>query len=200
MQTKFTQLIMFFVIFGPASLLGQTEDRWQLHFLTGVYSPSEDEMQNVYGDGITGKIVFTSPIGEHGRLKFSGNYFGLKGDPFYRSRDFDAGDAGKLTLGGFSFTLETSAKSASNPKLYFGAGIDYLFGREKIIGIKASHGEAIGMHLSISPHIKLSNKIAFVAEASYQFQEITFKESKNRYHLNLSGANLLFGLAYLFVQ
>jgi len=190
--------ILILINLVPLQLFGQTNNRWQLIVLGGVYSPIDDEIQNVYGDGPTGEFALAAPVGRSGRLKFGASFFTRKGDPFYKSDDFDAGDAGELTLAGPSLSFETHVLTAGYPRLYFGAGVDYVFGREEITGQETGNGEAIGAHISLTPEFRLSNRILFLAEASYRFLEITFKSGRDRYRFNLSGASLLVGFSFKF--
>ncbi len=192
--------ILFSFIFSlfliPCCVFSQDVGRWQLVALGGAFSPSDDEIQNIYGASFTGKVAVTAPLGKRGRIRIGGSFLERKGDPFYQSRDFYLPDAGQLSLRGASLTFETRARSANNPRLYLGAGVDYVFGREKINGLDASTGGAIGAHVSLTPEIDLTSTLAFTAEISYEFLELTFRNGRNRYKFNLSGARMLAGLAF----
>ncbi|MFQ5677738.1 MAG: hypothetical protein ACE5G1_17750, partial [bacterium] len=120
------------------------------------------------------------------------------GDPFYKSPDFDAGNAANLSLTGFSLTLENNSSAHDFPMLRLGAGIDYVFGKETITGQASSTGQSIGGHISLTPEFPISHRISFFAEAGYRFLELTFRHERDRFKFNLSGANLLIGLGYNF--
>lgn len=180
----------------PLMTFAQEGSRWQLLVLGGVFSPADDEIQNVYGTPMTGKVALTMPLGELGRMRIAGTYLERRGDPFYQTPDFFAGDASELTLKGVSFTIESRARTAKNPRIYFGVGVDYVFARERITGLNGSKGEAIGAHLVLTPEVELTKTVALIGEVGYQFLQITFKSGRNRYRFNLSGARLLAGLAF----
>ncbi|MFQ6113312.1 MAG: hypothetical protein ACE5NG_04380 [bacterium] len=198
MKTLASTLIIGLLNFVPVWLFGQDEPRFQLIALGGVFSPIDNEIQNIYGGGPTGQIALAASVGEYGRVKFGGNFFNRSGDPFYQSRDFDAGDPAELTLTGLSLSLEANPLTAGYPRLYFGAGVEYVFGKEEITGQESGDGGAIGARLSVTPEFRLSQRISFIAEAGYRFLELTFKSDRDRYRFNLSGASLLLGLGYNF--
>jgi hypothetical protein len=196
MKNRVMAGFMSLLFMVPSSLFAQEGDRWQLLALGGVFSPIDEEVQNIYGASLTGNIAVTAPLGKRGRIRLGSSLLERRGDPFYQSRDFYLPGAGKLSLRGVSMTLETHARTTGNPRLYIGGGVDYFFGREKLNGLDASKGGAIGAHLSLTPEIRVTSTVALVAEASYQFLEITFKSGRERYKFNLSGARLLAGLAF----
>lgn len=185
------------ILILPSVLLGQTNGL-QLMALGGVFSPSDDEIQNVYGDGPSGKLALSVTLSEISRLKIATDLFKQNGDPFYQSDDFNAGDAADLSLTSISLAVEVHPLTPGYPRLYFGAGVDYVFAKEEIVGQKTGDGGAVGAHFSIIPEIRLGNNLSLLAEISYRFLEITFKSDRDRYKFNLSGANLLIGLGYYF--
>ncbi|MFQ5649952.1 MAG: hypothetical protein ACE5IY_08415 [bacterium] len=191
----FTALLML-----PAQGFAQNGGRWQVMAVGGVFSPAEDEIQNIYGDGVAGEFALALPLGASGRLKLGLDRFQRDGDPFYKADDFNAGNAADLSLTGISLALQSHALTRSFPRLYFGAGIDYVFGREEIAGQKASTGGAIGAHVAVMPEIRLNSRLSLLAEARYRFLEMTFKNGRDRYRFDLSGASLLLGLGYRFGQ
>ncbi|NIR47312.1 hypothetical protein GWO43_02405 [candidate division KSB1 bacterium] len=194
MCNKFAFLFLLVIAIIPTQGFAQSNQPWQVSALGGVFSPADDELQNVYGDAAVAKLAVGTPIGQWGRLRFATDYFNRDGDPFYQSKDFDAGDAGELTLTGISLSLQTNPLTTGYPRLYFGAGVDYVFAKEEIIGQDTGDGSAIGAHVSFTPEFRISQRLIFVTEASYRFLEITFKSGRERYQFNLSGARLLIGL------
>ncbi|MCG8603452.1 hypothetical protein MJD09_00420 [bacterium] len=196
MRNRVKAIFILLVLMVPSTIFAGDGDRWQLLALGGVFSPIDKEVQNIYGASFTGNLAITAPLGKRGRIRLGGNLLERQGDPFYQSRDFYLPDAGKLSLRSISMTLETHARTTGNPRLYIGGGVDYFFGREKLNGLDTSEGGAIGAHLSLTPEVRVTSTVALVAEASYQFLEITFKTGRERYKFNLSGAKLLAGLAF----
>lgn len=196
-MSKLRTCILVALSILPSLLLGQAKGL-QLMALGGVFSPSDDEIQNVYGDGPSGKLALAVTLSEISRLKIATDLFKQNGDPFYQSDDFNAGDAADLSLTAISLAVEVHPLTPGYPRLYFGAGVDYVFAKEEIIGQKTGNGGSVGAHFSIIPEIRLGNHLSLLAEVSYRFLEITFKSDRDRYEFNLSGANLLIGLGYDF--
>ncbi|MCH8874098.1 hypothetical protein IH824_15230 [candidate division KSB1 bacterium] len=192
------KIIALLTCLFPLQLIAQSNNGWQLIALGGVFTPIDEEIQNIYGDAPLGKIVLSSPLGKQGRLKFGVNSFNRSGDPFYQSPDFNAGNVADLTLTGVSLSLETNPLTSGHPIVRLGAGIEYVFGKERIVEQKSGTGRAVGAHLSLTPEFPISKRVSFFAEASYRFLEITFKRDRDRYKFDLSGANLLVGLGYKF--
>ena len=198
MKRKLILTISLLSLFIPLTAFAQIGDQWQIFVLGGVFSPVNDEIQNVYGDGPTAHFALASALGQRGRIKLAVNYFNQNGDPFYRSVDFVADNAGELTLTGASLSLETNPLTNKYPHLYFGAGVDYVFGKESITGLADGDGNGIGAHLSFIPEFQISQRLSLVVDATYRFLEIKFKSGRNRYQFDLSGANLTIGLGYNF--
>ena len=196
MAAKLVCAAMIVYILAPTKLLGQNEDNWQIIVAAGAHSPSEEEIQNIYGGGFIGTVGFAMPLGELGRIQFRASHVRHKGDPFYRLADFNAGEAAKLTLTGLSFTIETRTRGVENPRLHFGFGVGYVFAREKIVRVDSNNGSSIGAHISLAPEIRVSEKLSIMAEASYQLLEVTFTSGRDRYQFDLNGASLLMGLVY----
>ncbi|MFQ5639277.1 MAG: hypothetical protein ACE5IR_14940 [bacterium] len=197
MNLNILKIILIATSFLPVQLFSQSEAGYKLLALGGVFSPSDDEIRNIYGDALLGKVELAAPLSPFSRLRLGANVFSRNGDPFYQSGDFNAGDVADLTLKGVSLSLETNPfrKNKTQVQLYFGAGVDYVFANEEILGRETGDGSAIGAHISVTPEFPLSQRVSFVAEASYRWLEITFKSGRNRYKFNLSGASLLIGLA-----
>lgn len=182
----------------PCQLAAQNDTAWQLSTLGGVFAPNQTELQSIYGNGFAGSLQAAVKIGASGRLQAGFDRFQRRGDPFYRSAEFDAGNAAELTLTGLSFTLQSHALTRGYPRLYFGAGLDYVFAREKIREQGVSKGQTVGAHFSLTPELRLSRRLFLVANASYRFIEVTFKNDRSRYTFDLSGTSLLVGLAFAF--
>ncbi len=193
---KLTVLAGFILM--PLNLFGQNDGRWQLLMLGGVHAPADNEVQNIYGSGPFAQVALAAPLGERGRLRLTANHFRREGDPYYQADDFDAGNAGKLTLTGVSLILETRGPTARNPRLFVGAGVVYVFGSEKISGLATSYGDGLGLCVGLAPEVRLSERFSLAAEAGYRLLEITFHSGKDRYRFNLSGGSLLIGLAVHF--
>lgn len=192
------KIIVLLACLFPLHLNAQSKNDWQLIALGGVFTPANEEIQNIYGDAPLGKIVLSSPLGKQGRLNFGVNSFNRSGDPFYQSPDFNAGNAADLRLTGVSLSLATNPLTSGHPIVRLGAGIEYVFARERIVAQKSGIGRAVGAHLSLTSEFPFSTRISFFAEASYRFLEITFKRDRDRYKFDLSGANLLVGFGYKF--
>ena len=125
MKNEIISVALFTLFLVPGHLLAQSDGRWQLVALGGMFSPSDDEIQNIYGASLTGKVAVTAPLGKRGRIRIGGSFLERKGDPFYRSRDFYLPDAGQLSLRGASMTFETRARSAKNQSNHvFGLEVD----------------------------------------------------------------------------
>ncbi len=191
-------LLAVYISLLPCHVTAQNRSDWQISTLAGVFSPNQTELQNVYGNGFAGSVTAAVGIGSSGRLQVGLDRFQRRGDPFYNSEDFNAGDAAELSMTGLSFTLQSHALTRNYPRLYFGAGLDYVFARESIREQEMSTGQAVGAHLSIAPEIRLSQRLHLVARATYRFLEVTFKNDRSRYTFDLSGTNLLIGLGYSF--
>lgn len=188
-------LLITFICLAPLTAFAQSDGRWQVIVLGGVFAPVEDDLQDTYGTGLTGKLAFSGPLGSRARLKLAADYFQHAGDPFFASDDFIPDDVGELTVVGGSLSLEACALASRYSRLYFGAGVDYVYGRETIFDDR-SDGSDIGAHISFSPEFRFSKLASFVAEAHYRFLEIHFKNGNQRYQFNLSGPSLLVGLAF----
>lgn len=182
----------------PPNLFGQSDDRWQLIVLSGVHAPAAREVQNMYGSAPLLQLAAAVPLGERGRLRLTANHYRRAGDPYYEAEDFAAGDAGELVLTGVSLNIETRGPTARNPRLFVGAGVVYVFGREKIRGLATSHGDGLGVCAALAPEVRLSRKISLAAEAGFRLLEVTFQNGRDRYRFNLSGGSLLIGLAVHF--
>lgn len=184
--------------FLPASGQAQLDSRWQVFVMGGIYSPIEEEVENIYGSSFQGLLALSSPLGDFGRMKVVADFLQTKGDPYYRNKDFRAGDAATLSLRSVALLIETSGRSANNPRLFLGAGLVYAVAREKIVGVSSNPGDGIGVQFAVAPEVRLLSRISLVADAAYRFLQLTFRNDKDRYRLNLSGGSLKFGLAYHF--
>ncbi len=188
--------ICFMMFFLPWQAQTQDADAFQLHLLGGTFSPGNDELQNIYGNGFSGKIALATDIGTKGRLKLGLSRLRRAGDPFYDSPDFYAGDASTLTLYDAILSVETDFLTPGYPKLYFGVGVNYASAKETLIGQPDSKGSNLGASLSISPEVRLVEHFLLIAEVGYRFLEMPFKSGRNRYQFDLSGASFMLGIGY----
>lgn len=60
---------LFVFAFLPAQLFSQSEHEYKLLALGGVFSPSDDEIQNIYGQTLFGKIELAASLNPYSRLK-----------------------------------------------------------------------------------------------------------------------------------
>jgi len=193
---KFSQTVLiFFMIFSNSS--AQENANWQAGFTIGPHSLVNDEMQNIYGNGLSGKLSLTTALHEKARLRVSVSRFNRDGDPFFRSPDFDAGDISNLKIIDFGIGFEV-ASSIRYPRVNLGAGLNYVLAKEAIVGQSDSNGSDIGAHVYLSPEIQIRGPLLLVFDLSYRFLEMTFKNNRDRYTFDLSGASLLAGVGYIF--
>ncbi len=172
--------------------------RWQLFALGGAFSPSNDALQSIYASSFTGKVALSTRLGERGRLQLGLQMSQRKGDPFYNSAGFDAGNAATLRQTGLSLLAETDLLTPNYPKLYLGAGIEYLFARETITEQPAGRGNNVGAILSVSPELRIAGHLLLLSQINYRFVEMTFRSDRTRYRFNLSGVSILVGVGYNF--
>lgn len=199
MRTTFAKFVASAaLLLMSRDVLGQGDDRYQLIMLSGVHRPVDKEVQNMYGSGPLVQLAVTAPLGERGRLRLTANYFRRDGDPYYQADDFDAGDAGEISLTGVSLNIETRGPTVYNPRLYIGAGLVYLFGTEKVRHLATSRGDGLGVCVSLAPEVRLSQRFSIAAEAGLRLLEVMFQSGKDRYRFNFSGGSLLIGLAVHF--
>lgn len=188
---------LLLVTLASANAIGQVS-KPNLHFqaMGGVFSPLEEEIQNVYGSGPILQLKLVAAINEQSRLKIGVSHFRSSGNPFYRLNDFLAGDVATLSMNSLSLILELGGKSAQNPKIYVGAGVFYSFGSENIEGVGTNNGDGLGGLFSLSPEFQLSNNVFLVMEAALRLVEVKFRNNNRRYTFNLTGGTLSLGIAY----
>ncbi len=180
-----------------SGLHAQARQRPNLTFLGGMFSPSDDEIQNIYGGAWTAHATVPVPLNPRTRLKLGGHVVHTHGDPFYRTDDFAAGEVATLRLAGGTLGLEANPFDPLRyPKLYFGAGVDYVFGRETIRGQPAATGQSVGAHLSAAAEFRLNAALLLAVQAQYGFLNLPFRSGRNRFKFNLSGAAVLAGLGF----
>ncbi len=197
MQLLKFKIIMPLVLLA-APLCAQTNNGLQLLVTGGVFAPQDDGIEAVYGDGPQLNVALGISVGKTGRLRLGGSYFEQDGNPFFDIPDFDGGNLADLRLTGLAMTLETHALTRGWPRIYFGAGVDYLFARERISGLRDATGRSVGAHFAVTPELKLSTRLRLVSEVRYRFLEVNFRAGDQRYEFDLSGTNLSMGLAYTF--
>ncbi len=56
------KIVVLLVCLFPLQLIAQSNNSWQLIALGGVFTPIDEEVQNIYGDAAIGKIVLSSPL------------------------------------------------------------------------------------------------------------------------------------------
>lgn len=180
-----------------SSAVGQiAKTRLQFQAIGGVFSPVEEEMQNVYGSSSIFQLNLVAAMNEQSRLKIGASHFQSSGNPFYSLNDFLVGDVATLSMNSLSLMLELGGKATHNPKVYVGAGVIYYFGSENIEGVGKNGGDGLGGMFSLSPEFQLSNHVFLVMEAALRLVEVKFRDNNRRYTFNLTGGTLSLGIAY----
>jgi len=188
------------IAFAAVPAHSQSVRNWEFIAIGGVFVPQDDAIDDTYGQGPQGNVALGIPVGGRARMLVGLSYFREKGNPFLdgTSRVFNGNDTATLTFSNLSLALETHALTGGWPRIYLGAGIDYVFAKDALIGLADGTGRSVGAHFSVKPQIKLADKLALVTAVQYQLLEINFKSANQRYKFDLSGTSLMAGLSYTF--
>ncbi len=195
MKRIFLAIVFLFSMLQAA--LAQ-EGGWQVQILGGMFAPFDEEVQNIYGSAPSLEVALMTPVGRSSRARIWTSFTGRKGDPYYLTDDFYAGNVAELRWFNVGLWLETSSPRAVHPKVFVGGGMYYVFGREKITRVSNNRGDGLGVLLGVTTDFPLSRRLSLAMQANFRFQEMVFRQRKNRYRFNLSGGNVSMGFAYWF--
>ena len=190
------RIIPVLMVLAFPALLSAQQSGWQLHVMGGLFTPADIEVQNIYGSAGTVQLALAVPVGSHHRVRFLGRFVSQKGDPYYILPDFYAGKAASLRWLNTGILFEFHSRYETNPRIYVGAGLQYSFGWEHIVGIGTNRGDGLGLLTAFQVQFRLAERLHLIFEPSLALNQLVFRPGKNRYRFNLSGAYYLFGFVY----
>jgi streptogramin lyase len=176
-----------------------------LAILMGVYSPFQNEMENIYGNGfILGGQYYLSMspsidlLASIGFMDQSGNpNCGYCGDPTFLSDNVPTINMIPMEVG-MRYRI-AFMKYPSEPRgLYVGAGINYIRVTEKIPDIISAKGSGFGTQIFAVPQIFFRKNIAFEGEVKLLMNKVNMESCDSRYSINLSGLVVRAGLSWYF--